>query len=1016
MNKKLLYLFHRGIYFAFFSILMQVPIGFLYATNGIQEVKRDIKEIENSEENHNIVEVNLQTRNVSGRVTSQEDGLGLPGVNVIEMGTSNGTVTDVQGDYSLGVAEGATLVFSSVGYTTTEEVVGNRTVINVNMVTDITALDEIVVVGYGVQKRSDITGTVASLGQERLEMVPNLNIAQAIQGAIPGVMIQTTSAGAQPNQVIMVRGRNSIRASNNPLIVVDGVPYGGNISDLNPNEVESIEILKDASAAAIYGSRGSNGVILITTKTGVPGETRLSYDGYYSIQNYSNLPKPLSGPEFYDFKQTRFPGQITLSEQEVYDAGEWTDWLSLGLRNGYSHQHNLAASGGLNQTSYYISAGLTQVQGLRLNDDYLRVTTRFNVDTKIADWITLGTRTQLTYDDTSGDPPSMSGIFFHIPLARAFDDDGNLSLIPWPENNEGNPLQATMYDNTRNSYQVVTNNYAILDFPFITGLSYRINTGVRYRLRDDATYRGRNTLSGLRSGGSSDTQRRQNNNYVVENILSYNRQFGPHNIFATGVTGFEIDKFSGHSTNASQFPHDFLTYYSIAQAEIVSNSYSYDETSLISQMLRLNYSYDSRYLLTLTGRRDGYSGFGSGSKWGVFPSIAVGWNIINEDFFTWDQLFSNLRIRASWGLNGNQAVGAYESISRLSSDDYIDRGVTLAGYRPSRLGQDNLGWEASRTLNFGLDFGVLQDRIVGDLNIYRTNTTDLLLNRTISAVHGITSITQNIGETQNMGIEFSLNSRNIVSQGQGFRWNTMGNFAYVRNEIVSLYGLLDEQGREIDDVANSWFIGHPIRVNYDFKWLGTWQLDEATEAAEWGSQPGFVKLEDVNQDGVLNAEDRQILGQQDPKFLWGMTNSFSYANFRLDVFIHGVHGVTRNLFPYMTDLETFSVIRRNTFKKNWWTPDNPTNDFVMNHLDAEYMSGIRGFLYENASFIRIKDISLSYDFSNIVRAIGVDRLRFYVTGRNLFTITQWRGLDPELDSQINTPLQREIVFGLNMGL
>ncbi len=953
---------------------------------------------------------------ITGRVADASTGEPLPGASIVVQGTTIGTTTVVNGEYSLSVpSRDVVLVFSFVGYLTREIIVGENDIVDVNLEEDVRLLDEIIVVGYGVQRRSDITGTVASLGRERLEMVPNLNVAQAIQGAIPGVMIQTTSAGASPNQVIMIRGRNSITASNTPLIVVDGVPYGGNIGDINPSEVESIEILKDASAAAIYGSRGSNGVILISTKTGEKGETRLTYDGYYAVQDYANLVRPMDGYEFYHFKEERFPGQITLSEQAVYDAGAWVDWLDLGLRNGNSQQHNLAASGGFNNTSFYVGAGITNVQGLRKNDDYMRISTRFNVDTKIADWFSIGTRTQLGYIDQSGVPVSMSAMFTRIPLATPFDEDGSVAMYPWPEDEGSNPLEPLLYDNTSHSYQVITNNFAVIDFPFIPGLSNRINTGVRYRFRDDSEYRDRTSRSGYHSNGSSDTRNRKYTNYVVENILSYNREFGVHNIFTTGVVSFEEDVYNDRRIQASQYPHDFLSFYSIAQAEVINNSYDYNQTNLISQMLRLNYTYDSRYLLTMTGRRDGFSGFGSGSKWGLFPSIALGWNLINEEFFAWDELVSNLRLRVSYGLNGNQAVGAYSSISRLSSDDYVDRGITLAGYRPSRLGQDNLGWESSRTLNFGMDIGFLNNRITGDLNIYRTNTTDLLLNRTISAVHGITSITQNIGETKNHGVEFSVNSRNIVSQGTGFRWNTSGNLAYVRNEIVSLYGILDEDGVEIDDPANSWFIGQPIRVNYDYRWLGTWQLNEAEEAAQWGSQPGFVKLEDVNGDGVLDAADRQILGQLDPKFIWGMTNSFSYRNLRLDIFMHGVHGVTKNVYPYLTDLETYSIIRRNTFPKNWWTPENPTNDFVMNHISAEYMAGIRGYVYEDASFIRLKDISLSYDFSHLVNDLGVSRLRFYITGRNLVTLTSWRGLDPELDGQTGTPLQKEFVFGINMG-
>ena len=429
-------------------------------------------------------------------------------------------------------------------------------------------------------------------------------------------------------------------------------------------------------------------------------------------------------------------------------------------------------------------------------------------------------------------------------------------------------------------------------------------------------------------------------------------------------------------------------------------------------MLRLNYTYDKRYLLTLTGRRDGYSGFGAQTKWGIFPSLALGWNLANESFFPFKDIFNELKLRASYGLNGNQAVGAYETISRLEEYNMVSTKVTIPGYRPSVLGQDNLGWETSRTLNAGLDFGIFNSRITGDLNMYKTNTTDLLLDRTISPVHGITSITQNIGETQNTGLEISFFSRNIVKPD--FQWSTSGNISLNRNKILSLYGTLDENGKEVDDVANEWFIGEPIRVNYDFKWLGTWQLDEAEEAAKWNSQPGFVKLQDVNGDYKLDSKDLQILGQQDPRLLWGLTNSFSYKNFKLDIFVHGVHGITA-VNKIMTDNVT-AEIRENTMKKNWWTPENPTNEWVMNNINAEIMGGINANnrYYQDASFVRVKDISLSYDIpAGLIGRSGFSKARFYVTGRNLLTVTKWVGLDPELSDQKSTPMQKEYVLGLN---
>ncbi|GEO03724.1 SusC/RagA family TonB-linked outer membrane protein [Adhaeribacter aerolatus] len=963
-----------------------------------------------------INKLRIAAKTVQGKVTS-EAGETLIGVTVVVKGTTIGTSTDASGNYTIEVPDnGGILVFSYIGFITKEVMVGNATILNVTMVPDAKALEEVVVVGYGTQKKSDITGAVASIPKERLEMVPNLNVAQAIQGAIPGVVVQTTSAGASPNQSIMVRGRNSITANNDPLIVVDGVPYGGQLNDINPNDIQGIEILKDASSAAIYGSRGANGVILITTKEGVKGKPTFSYNGKYSIMGLTNLPDVMDGGEFYKFKMDRRPQHMTEYEKANFEAGKWIDWYDLALRKGASQDHNIAMSGSTENVKYYLSGGVIDVRGLAVKDDFLRATSRINLDVKFTNWLSVGTRTQLSLTDQSGIPANFDDILKGNPLTTPFNEDGTLTIFPWPGNEDHvNALENTVWNNTSKSYQVITNNFALINFPFIPGLSYRLNSGIRMTLDDDATYIGRNSTTGFKERGRSETKRAIFNNTILENILSYSKEFGKHNIFATSVFSFEKNTFNATLINAQGFPHDILTNFSVREAKLIEPNYLYNSTHLISQMLRVNYSFASRYLLTLTARRDGYSGFGSNSKWGTFPSVAVGWNLNEEAFFPWKDFFSNLKLRASWGLNGNQAVGAYQSISRLSTLNMVDAKETVAGYEPSVLGQENLGWESSRTINLGLDFGLLQNRLSGDVNFFKTNTTDLLLKRTISGVHGITSITQNIGETQNTGLELSLNSKNI--QTSNFRWHTNGNVSYIKNKIVSLYGQLNEQGQEIDDVANAWFIGQPIAVNYGFEWLGTWQKEEETEAAAWKSQPGFVKLKDVNGDGVLDGRDRTILGQRDPKLLWGLTNSLTYKNFTLNVFVHGVHGVTKQN-TLMSDRGTQNEIRRNTIVKDWWTPNNPTNNWVMNNADAEIMSGQVGVYYQNASFIRIKDVSLSYDLpKNFIGKIRLNGVRVFATGRNLYTITKWtNGTDPELNDQNNIPLQKELVFGLNLQL
>ena len=953
-----------------------------------------------------------QRRDITGTVRDNR-GQPLPGVAVIVKGTTIGAVTGNNGNFQLSIpADAQILEFSFVGMKRQEVSATGRSIFEIVLEDETYGVDEVVVVGYGTQKRSDITGTVASLGKERLEMVPNLNIAQAIQGAIPGVMIQTTSAGARSTETIMIRGRNSILADNTPLIVVNGIPYGGQLNDINPNDVQSIEVLKDASAAAIYGSRGANGVILITTKGGSEGNTIISYDGKYSIQNFTNLPDIMNGEQFYQTKMERYPEGMTPSEKAVYDSGKWVDWLDIASRNGNSQQHNLSISGGFQKTKYYISGNLLDVRGLIVNDDYMRLTNTISVDTEIANWLAIGTRTHLSFSDMSGVAPPMSDLFWRNPLAVAYDENGKLTIAPiYDDPVRNNPLQTTLFKNIDKTHQVLSNNYAVINFPFIQGLTYRLNTGARMSFSDKATYKGRDTRDGLDVGGRADTDRTNFTSLVLENILSYTREFAAHSIFATGVYSFEETKLSSNTMGAQRFPNDFLSWYAAAQAEVSVPGYNYNQTNLISQMLRLNYSYDSRYLTTLSVRRDGYSGFGVKTKWGIFPSVAFGWNIHNEQYFPWKDIFNELKFRISYGLNGNQAVGAYQTISRLSQENTVASSSTLPGYKPSRLGSDLLGWESSGTMNIGVDFRIKSNKVTGAVNVYNTNTSDLLLNRTISPVHGITSITQNIGKTNNKGLELEATSRNIA-QGN-FRWNTSGNIAFVKNKIVSLYGDLDDEGREIDDIVNSWFIGQPIRVNFDYVFDGIWQLDEADEAAKFGTKPGYIKLKDDG-NGIINADDREIIGQQDPKLLWGFNNSLSYKNLTLDIFMHGVHGVTKR--NSLREDHVTAGFRGNTTYKNYWTPTNPSNIYHMNHDDARRMSGIIATYYEDASFVRIKDVSLSYNVdSKLTNLIGIDRIRIYANGRNLFTFTKWGGLDPELPDQVTIPLQKEYVLGLELG-
>ena len=965
---------------------------------------------------------------ITGTVTD-EGGNPLAGTTVLIKGTTMGAITDANGKYSIDTDNrNVTLVFSFIGFITQEVAAQNQAVVDVILKAEITGLDEVIVVGYGTQKKSDITGTVSSLNKDRLEMAPNLNVTQAIMGAVPGVVIQTNSAGADPDQSIMIRGRSSISADNSPLIIVDGIPYGGSMSDINPKDIGSVEILKDASATAIYGSRGSNGVILITTKEGVSGKTVFSYDGKYGVSQFIKKYDFLNGPEFYDFKMTRDPAYIYQTETDNLAEGVSTDWFSLALRKGQSQEHNVSASGGFKDTKFYIGAGLTDIIGVARGDNFTRITTRINIETKLLDWLAVGTRTQLNYDDASGNDVSWYSAMIANPLGKPYDDNGNYLIYPIAENiTIINPLTNLAYDDLDKSYQILTNNYLNVDVPFIKGLTYRLNTGVRTRFTDAARYGGINTYSGYRTQGESRSSNSVSSNVVLENIFNYNRTLGDHTIFLTGLYSYETTTSKSNSLSAEQFPNDFLSWYGVSQAAILAPSTSYRKSALVSQMFRANYSFASRYLATFTIRRDGYSGFGEDTKWGVFPSFALGWNISKQNFFPLKNVFNTLKLRASYGLNGNQAISPYSSLPKFTIASIMSGTEAQVGYKPMVLGVADLGWEAAKTFNIGLDLGLFEDRITATIDWYRKNTFDLLLDRSISVIHGLTesttddwihpAVTQNIGQTQNTGFEVSINSRNVVRQK--FQWMTNGNISFNKNEITSLYGIIDPAtGKEMDDISNGWFIGQPVRVNYDYVWDGIWQLGEEEAAAVYNSQPGYVKLKDLNGDKLIDANnDRRIIGQLDPKMLWGLTNTLIYGNWSFSFFFHGVTGITAH-----NDRMTDSVqddLRYNTIKKDWWTPTNPSTTWYMNKKMANEMAGHGATLYESTDFIRLKDVSLAYNLpQNAISRIGLSNIKVYVSGRNLLTFTEWSGLDPELvdqDAQRNIPMQKEFIFGLTFG-
>lgn len=947
---------------------------------------------------------------VTGIIT-EENGDPLVGVNIIEKGTSNGVMTDFDGAFSIRVQKGGTLRVTYIGYASKEILINDNKVLNIKLESEASTLDEVVVVGYGVQKKSDLTGSVVSFDSKTIEKMPQVDVAQSLQGRLPGLNVTFNGAKAEGgDQNITIRGKNSISAKNDPFIVVDGIPYYGSLSEINPTDIESVNVLKDASSSAIYGARAANGVILITTKKGVSGKMNISLNTHFGVSEISNLPRLQSAETFFETKLKRFGrDNISVTEKEGMLLGRDTDWLDLSTRLGTRQEHNIAISGGTEKTQYYISGTINKTEGIAKNDDFTRTSLRVSIDTQLKPWLKIGTSNQLALYNRDGKSVDFADAFAMNPLAIPFNEDGSVNLVPWPENTfYSNPLEALNILNRDRTYRVITSNYIDINIPSVKGLSYRLNVGGSYRSRLQETYYGRDTKRGLEQKGISQLSNSLDMDWTVENVLKYDRSFDKHTFGLTALYSAQQSEVSGHDTEGIGFPSDTRTNFQQGAATVLTGSDNYYVTSNISQMGRLNYSYDSKYLLTVTARRDGYSGFGSATKFGIFPSVGLGWNINKENFLSDVSVINSLKLRLSYGKTGNQAIGAYSTLPGLSSSHYVnENGEPAFGYYPSKIGDPTLGWETTKTFNAGVDFRLLKNRIQGSMDYFRSNTTDLLLNRNISYVNGTGSIRQNIGETKNNGYELQITTRNIDTRN--FQWTTDFNISHYKNEIVDV-SLRDANGKPSDDVGNRWFIGQPIDVNYAYKFGGIFQNEQQIfDSAQPDAKVGDVIVVDVSGDGIIDANDRTIIGSRIPDYTLGFSNSFTYKNITLSALITAVQGVSKN--NYFT--RTFFNGNERSFDYQFWTPENPVNNYPANRDDANPRNvGIFGKA-NDASFIRLNDVSLSYSLpSEVMEKLTMDKIEIYINAKNLITITDWVGLDPEFNSQTAIPQSRTILMGV----
>jgi len=987
-----------------------------------------------------------QERNISGKVTSLEDNAAIPGVNILIKGTTNGTVTDVDGDYKITLPNGtSTLVFSSIGYTSEEVVVGSQSIINVELSPDIQALSEVVVVGYGTQKKSDLTGAVVSAPLEAFEEAPNTNILQSLSGSTPGINIgQTSSAGQEPD--IQIRGQSTINGNQNPLIILDGVYYRGRISDLNPKDIQSVDVLKDPSSKAVYGAQAANGVVLITTKSGKKAQKPIvSYSGYYATQSPANELTPheregyLKGVRDVDWENGYLaPDYIqenpdwTIENNtglfppllEGYANGTNYNWYEEVTDPGYITDHQLSVRGSSEKTSYFLSGGYTDQKGWMLNDKYKRITARINIDTEITDWLTIGANTFGSFADYSGESPSLSQLPQMSPLAGPMDENGDLIINPLGDNRLNPFLQSDTDDrDLRNNLSGIF--FAQVRIPQIEGLSYRVNFSNNYRWDELSN----SSIYDAGQSGRAIKINRETYDMLLDNIINYKHEFGKNHsldlTFLYGLNRISYDDTRAEGTNYSNLA---LSYNSLEQATIQRISSNAWEESYLYQMVRVNYDFQDKYFLTATLRRDGFSGFAENNQIGLFPSLGLGWVLSEESFMAGADAIDFFKFRASYGINGN-LTNRYSSLARISAgpnSQYLfgDGASTMNGQRVTSLANPNLTWERTEGVNIGLDFEILNSKITGSLDYYNATTTDLLWDFVLPEITGFDEIISNVGEIKNTGFEALLNATPV--QNTDFSWDISFNFASNQNRIESLIGLdRDEDGREDDLIANGLFIGEPIGAIYGYEIEGIWQISEQDDIPN-GFAPGLYKLRDLNGDGEIKPQDdRKILGRSEPAYQFGIQNTLRYKGFAFKFFIKSIQGGNNGYLGRNNPWAGSYNTPGNAQSSNWfaeidyWTPANPDATYRRPGPDA----AVGGQRYFARSFVRLQDISLSYNLSeSLTERLGLHSLKVFVSGKNLLTFTDWEGWDPETGQGLGAtqgralPVMRGFTIGLDISL
>jgi TonB-linked SusC/RagA family outer membrane protein len=985
-----------------------------------------------------------ETGRITGTITRAESNQPLQGVRVTLLGTQLTVTSNPQGRYTIaGIAPGSyRLRASAIGYTpvivdSIPVAAGQSATADISLKAQTVELERVVTIGYGTLTKRDVTGAIGQVTGDQIKAQATTNAIDAIKGKVPGVDIVATGYRPGEGVRVRIRGQRSLTASNDPLYVLDGIPMAGGIGDLSPADIESIEVLKDASATAIYGSRGANGVVLITSRRGQAGNTRVTYDTYAGAQNVSRKIDVFDAEGYANYKREAYrtaglykcgtPAVVSQSvcpegdavtfyseEIDAMKKGINTDWQDLITRQGSLVEHRLGVQGGNDRAQYSVSGELQKHIGVVTSQQYDRKQMRVSIEGQAKDRFRIGG--SALYVRSLQNIGRDNGLFDEAqsdsPLSVPYDSLGNVIFKPTPDAQRDNPLSdINNWFNDTQRNRIFGTLFATVNL--YEGLDFRVNFGPDMIFNRQGIFIGAQTQSKQGAGNQAEMREQRTFDYTLDNLLTYKKAFGTaHKIDATALYSIEKQNFEEQWARGDNLPSETFRYFNLGAASQVNGiSSQTSDWALRSYMARLNYTLLDRYLLTLTSRIDGSSRLAEGNKYASFPSVALGWRVLDDATNQTFGPLGSLKLRASYGTTGNTSVDPYQTLDQLNRTVYSFGGAGAFGYAPNTIANPELKWERTGTVDVGADFALLDNRISGTLDYYRANTTDLLMRRAIPYSLGYQNITQNVGSTRNTGIEVALSA--ITLDGwKGIRWTNDITWSKNKNEIVALAG-----GAE-SDLGNLWFVGMPINgggnnVYRDYVFNGIWQTADAAEAATYGRRPGEIRILDLNGDGRFNDQDKTILGNTYPKWTGSYSTRIDYKF--LDF---GAQAITRRGFMIRNDVQRGNTLagRYNGVKVDYWTPDNPSNTAPRpdKNTESPFFSDARG--YEDGSFVKVRNITLGGSVpERYLSRVGASNLRLYVTAQDPFLFTNTSVIDPEGATGKVIPAYRTFLIGGNFG-